>query len=363
MKTRFLLILSIILALFGSVQGQKAMINFKKNSFDFGEISEKQGVVNCIYRFTNSGDKPLIIQRVVSSCDCAVAEWPKEPIAPGAGGTIKVVFNPAGRTGKFEKLITLYSNAETPTTVLYLNGQVLDQPKTMEDIYNRVIGNYRFKNVHASFNRVYNDEIKIDTIDYIYTGSEPVKVGAKYTGMPFLKVLLVPEILKTNEKGLIIITYDAKARGDWGFLVDRFTLTQNGNDIPGSLITVSATIEENFAVLSNAQKAKAARIEVPVDNFDFGDVYEGDLIEKVFEFSNIGQSELIIRKIKASCGCTTVEPADKVIKPKKKSSVKASVKTNGFSGRIAKTVTIITNDPVNPSITIRMTGNVLQKNK
>jgi hypothetical protein len=173
----------------------------------------------------------------------------------------------------------------------------------------------------------------------------------------------VPTLLKTNEKGLLIIAYDAKLKNDWGFVVDRFGLTQNEKQISGSGITVSATIEENFDSLNDTQKAQAPKIDLPSENFDFGEVKEGDLVEKEFDFTNAGKSDLIIRKIKASCGCTTVEPADKVIKSGKSSSVKASIRTNGFSGRIAKTINIITNDPESPSITIRITGNVLPKNK
>lgn len=357
------LMVALTISLASSAQEGKASLSLKKNSFDFGSIKEEQGVVNTTFEFNNTGKTPLVIHRVITSCDCAVVDWPKEPIAPGLNGTFKVAFNPKGRIGKFEKLITIYSNAEIPTSVLRITGIVLERPKTIEDIYNRVVGNFRFKNVHAAFGRTYNNEIKTDSIDFVYTGSEPVKVGAKFTNLPFLKVIFVPEFLKANEKGVMIITFDASSKNDWGYFSDRFTLTQDGKDISGSIITVSATIEEDFTKLNDNQRINAPKIDMPIQNFDFGEVLDGDVIEKDFEFNNIGKSDLIIRKIKASCGCTTVEPADKVIKPGKSSSVKASVKTSGFTGRIAKTITIITNDPVNPSVVIRMTATVLPKNK
>lgn len=353
-----------LVASFDSIgQVGKASFSFKTTKYDFGAIKEEEGVVSTSFEFINSGKGPLIIQRVVSSCDCAVVEWPKEPIIPGASGKVKVSFNPVGRIGKFEKLITVYSNAETSTVVLFINGLVRERQKTVDEIYNRVIGNFRFKTVHAALGQIFNNQTKVDTIEFIYTGSEPVKIGANLSNTPFLRVSFVPVLLKTNERGLLIIAYDANVKNDWGFLVDRFGLTQNEKDISGAMITVSATIEEDFDNLDDTQKAKAPKIDLPSENFDFGEVKEGDLVEKEFDFTNAGKSDLIIRKIKASCGCTTVEPADKVVKPGKSSSFKASVRTNGFSGRIAKTVNVITNDPVNPSITIRITGNVLPKYK
>ncbi len=358
-----LFIASLVATLNLIAQDGKAILTFKTIKFDFGTIKEEGGVVSQSFEFINSGKAPLIIQRVISSCDCAVVEWPKEPVIPGANGKIKVSFNPIGRIGKFEKLITIYSNSEAPTAVLFITGNVLERPKTIEEIYNRVLGDIRFKNVHMPFGRIYNNQIKVDTLEFIYNGSETVKIGAKYAYMPFLKVAFIPETLKAKDKGLMIVTYDAKAKEDYGFVTDRFTLTKNDIDIPGSMITVSATIEEDFTNLNDIQRNNAPRIDMSVQNFDFGEVMDGDVIEKDFEFNNIGKSDLIIRKIKASCGCTTVEPADKVIKPGKSSSVKASVKTSGFTGRIAKTITIITNDPVNPSVVIRMTATVLSKNK
>lgn len=358
-----MLIVGLVASLESFAQDGKANLSFKKTRFDFGTVKEENGVVATSFEFINSGKAPLIIQRVISSCDCAVVEWTKEPVIPGGNGMVKVAFNPTGRVGKFEKVITVYSNAETPTAVLFINGNVLERPKTIEEIFNRVFGDIRFKNVHAAFGRIFNNQTKIDTLEFIYTGAEPAKIEAKLANMPFLKVTFVPESLKNNDKGLLIVAYNAKLKEDWGFVNDRFTLSQNGKDIPGSVITVSATIEENFLSLNDEQRTNAPKIDIPIQNFDFGEVKDGDLIEKEFEFTNVGKSDLIIRKIKASCGCTTVEPADKVIKSGKSSSLKASVRTSGFSGRIAKAVTIITNDPTNPSVIIRMTATVLPKNK
>lgn len=343
---------------FPSYAQNGALLSLKKTVHDFGTIKEDDGKATINFDFVNAGKSPLIVQRVVSSCDCAAVEWTKEPLAPGATGSVSVVYNPKDRPGRFEKLITIYSNAEVPSSVLTIKGFVQEHVKTIEEIYNRVLGDFRFKNTHAAFGRVLNNEVKVDTIEFISAAKEPVKIGSKIVGLPHLSVKFVPETLKPQEKGLMIITFDAKARNDWGFVIDRFGLTQNNKEISGSIINVSASIEENFTSLTDAQRANAPRINFSNPNYDFGTVEEGQLIEKDFSFTNTGKTDLIIRKIKASCGCTTVEPADKLIKPGKTSSFKASIKSNGFSGRIAKTVTIITNDPVNPSVVVRITGTV-----
>jgi len=345
-------------SIFSSSYGQQksATISFKETVFDFGIIKEQDGFVTHSFEFENPGKDPLIIKRVIASCDCITLDWTKEPLAPGKGGRLKVVFNPKDKPGKISKTITVYSNAENPTVVLQVNGVVLERPRALEEIYDRVLGDFRFKGTNLSFDRVYIDKVKTDTLEFVCMANETAKIGCKISGLPYLSVKFVPETLQPKEKGLMIVTYDANKRNDWGFVFDRFYVTQNNKDINGGLITVSANIEENFSMLTDEQRTNAPKMEMATQNYDFGQVEEKQLVQKEFTFTNTGKSDLIIRKIKASCGCTMVEPADKVIKPGQSSSFKASVKTDGFSGRIAKTITIITNDPVTPSIAVRIVG-------
>lgn len=341
-----------------SAQQKSSSIFFKYKVYDFGTIKEQDGIVTCNFEFSNPSKGPLIIQRIITTCDCTTTEWPKEPLAPGASGTIKVAFNPKDRPGKFDKTITIYSNAETSTVVLQIKGVVLERPKSLEDIYNRLLGDFRFKGTHLSFDRIFADKIKIDTLEFINVANEPVKIGCKLEGLTHLTVKFKPETLKPIEKGLMIVTFDAKKRNDWGFVIDRFYLTQNDKDINGGIISVSASIEENFSSLTDEQRTNAPRIELANTNYDFGQVAEGQSVESEFTFKNSGKSDLIIRKIKPSCGCTTVEPVDKIIKPGQTSSFKSSIKTAGFTGRISKSITVITNDPSSPSVAIRITGTV-----
>ena len=69
-------------------------------------------------------NKPLIIKNVRASCGCTTPLWPKEPIMPGKEAVIKAVYNSKGRVGNFNKAITITSNADTPTKVLYIKGTI-----------------------------------------------------------------------------------------------------------------------------------------------------------------------------------------------------------------------------------------------
>lgn len=103
---------------------QQPAIEFESESHDFGEIEE--GVqATYEFKFTNTGDEPLIISNVRAACGCTTPSWPREPIMPGETGTIKAVYNSQGRPGRFHKSVTVTTNMkENGTKVLYLRGDV-----------------------------------------------------------------------------------------------------------------------------------------------------------------------------------------------------------------------------------------------
>lgn len=100
----------------------KAEFKFTSESHDFGKI--KQGIpVTHEFKFTNSGSEPIIITEVRPSCGCSVAEFTKNPIAPGAEGTISVKFD-AAAMGPFTKHLTVRSNTKTPIKTIVIRGEV-----------------------------------------------------------------------------------------------------------------------------------------------------------------------------------------------------------------------------------------------
>ena len=89
---------------------------------DFGEL--KVGDVKTVtVTFTNIGKKPLILDDVISSCDCTTVDWSKQPIMPGKKGTSKATYT-AKHTGLISKRLTVLSNANTDRVILQLKGEV-----------------------------------------------------------------------------------------------------------------------------------------------------------------------------------------------------------------------------------------------
>lgn len=89
--------------------GALTSIEWIDSTKNLGRINEGQKV-QISFRFKNSGNKPLVIQSVRPGCGCTVADYPKEPIAPGKVGEITGAFDSQGREGLQHKEIFVSAN-------------------------------------------------------------------------------------------------------------------------------------------------------------------------------------------------------------------------------------------------------------
>ncbi|MDE0979864.1 MAG: DUF1573 domain-containing protein [Flavobacteriales bacterium] len=114
-------------------------ILFTASSIDLGTLVEGQSAT-AIYEFSNTGEAPLVIADVSTSCGCTAArDWPRHPIHSGKKGRIEVTFDSRLRPGLNEKSIFVVSNANPSTTELTLKSLVIgpqSSPIELESIQN-----------------------------------------------------------------------------------------------------------------------------------------------------------------------------------------------------------------------------------
>ncbi len=103
--------------------GKTTNVKFDEMSYDWGKIKEGDKMTH-IFKFKNTGSNDLIISDARGSCGCTVPEWPKEPIKPGKGGELKVVFDSAHKSGQQSKTVTVTANTEPANVVLMIKGMV-----------------------------------------------------------------------------------------------------------------------------------------------------------------------------------------------------------------------------------------------
>ena len=101
----------------------KTDVTFTEMNHDFGTIQQDSKNTK-IFKFTNTGSEPLIIEDAKGSCGCTVPVFPKEPIKPGETGEIEVVYSPGKQQGSQSKTITVTANTNPISTTLNISANV-----------------------------------------------------------------------------------------------------------------------------------------------------------------------------------------------------------------------------------------------
>lgn len=128
MKNLIAILFASLMSIGVYAQEKVAKIEFKTDIIDYGTIEKGANGIR-VFEFTNTGNAPLIISNVKSTCGCTVPKKPEGPIMPGETGEIQVKYD-TNRVSPIRKTITVISNADTPTVALKIKGLVVDSNKT-----------------------------------------------------------------------------------------------------------------------------------------------------------------------------------------------------------------------------------------
>ncbi len=127
MKKLFFLLLIPAAALVSFRAPGSAVMEFEDVKHNFGFIHQGD-VVSHDFIFTNNGEEPVIIQDAEVTCTCTKVDYPKQPIAKGQKGTIKVTFDSKSAYDRQERTVLVKSNAQNGPVTLTFKAVVL-KPK------------------------------------------------------------------------------------------------------------------------------------------------------------------------------------------------------------------------------------------
>ena len=110
-----------------AVASKFPVLKFDKKEHDFGEIEAKTPV-ETVFTYKNTGEAPLVITNIKSTCGCTVPkDWSREPLAPGAEGKFTVKYNGSGKNN-VSKTITITANTEKGTENVKIKAFVKPDP-------------------------------------------------------------------------------------------------------------------------------------------------------------------------------------------------------------------------------------------
>jgi len=328
---------------------------------DFGTFKEEAGRQTFDFTVTNTGTEPLVIQNVVASCGCTTPDWTKQPIPAGAKGKVTAIYDPKDRPGQFNKTLSVYTNTKPEVVVLVIKGEVIPHEKTVEELFTFLVGGVRFESNHMAFTNVKKTEKKMRVMQMINTSDKPVTI--EFDAVPaHLTLKANPETLKPGQKGMVEGTYDAPKNGGWGNVSDMIKVKINGVVQENVYYYVSANLVEDFSSLSKDDLENAPVFKVASTTVDLGKIKGSTQNEVEFKFNNDGKSDLLIRFIRSTCGCTAVQQGNQGvgIKPGESSSIKAVFNSGSYSGKVTKAIYVYTNDPKNSEVVLMLTADVEQ---
>jgi hypothetical protein len=329
---------------------------------NFGAINEDDGSVSNTFKFINIGKKPLKIVNVLTTCGCTTPEWTQTEVKMGDTGQVVAVFNPANKSGRFTKTLTVITNGDPQSVLLTVEGDVYSSNKDMQGMFPAKIGSLLFSTTQLELPAQKED--KTDTIWLaVYNPTNEIMI-LQSVGTPHMMRGEVEHIvLKPKSGENIMFTYNGALAGGLGVHLDSIYLTTSDKNTNTKLITIKANIVQNFDKFTPLQMANAPIVTLKQTEGNVGQLFQGEVGTFAYEITNTGKSDLVIRKVFSECKCISSVIPRTVIKKGAKGKVLVSFNSKGRHRDVEEKVTLTTNDPVHPETMLKIKAKVVVPGK
>ena len=336
MKRSLLSILSLLTVALAAVAQPR--ISSNKETHNFGQIEWKRPVT-VEYTITNTGNQPLVLTNVTTSCACAVADWTKEPIAPGGKGVVKASFD-AKALGHFEKSIGIYSNASPSLVYLKFTGEVVQEIKDYTKLLPYTIGNIRLDRDEFAFPDVYRGQQPSLTFDI-----------ANLSDRPYEPVLMhLPPYIK--------LTLDASQLKDYGLTQTSVYLSRFSGDkvSEDNEIPVSAILLPDFSRMTEKDSLNAPAMHISETDIDLSiPLIKKNKVSHDILIANSGKTPLVISKLQVFNSSVGVSLKKTVLPPDGMTKLKVTIRKRDVGNKKHHLrILMITNDPLRPKVEINI---------
>lgn len=344
-------LLTVVLFFMVSMAYSQAVVHFREQLHDFGTIKEADGPVSYDFVFDNRGTAPILIRNVESSCGCTSPEWTRQPILPGKTGYVRATFDPKDRPGYFDKTITVFSNAQS-VVELKIKGSVEGRTRTVLDEYPyELASGFRLPLDHISLMKVKKGEAKAMTYS-IYNNSGK-KASVSFADIPaWLKIGIDPVQVDAGKTSSLKVACNSALIGDYGLTEAWIGMVVDGKRYP---LKVSVFVEEDFA---GTDMALAPVLNAEKKYYNFGTLTRPEKAQYTYKLTNSGKSVLKIHRIYANDPRLKISCTTKELKPGETAEIKAETGGNTEAGKLSGVISVISNSPLNPDLSLRFYGEI-----
>lgn len=332
----------------------KADVKWIETEHNFGAFDEEDGKVATVFQCINTGNEPISMDHVSSSCGCTVPTYSHKPINPGDTAEVTVIYNPANRPGRFNKILKVkFSNDSVD--LLKICGVVIGSQNTIRSRFPVDAGPIKLRNSILAFGSVYTNKIKSQYIDVYNTSNQPIK--PTWSNIPkYLRITTVHDTVPPGETGVYSVVLSATGSLPYGLLTDSITF-----NVPGQApvkIDIAAIIEEDFSTMTEKQLAEAPIAVFSSEMLDMGNFTTSDSpISQEFKITNNGKNDLIIRRIYLDDSAVKIDYSFTKLKKGKSGKVKVTFDPSKFTGPLLNDrIQVITNDPSRALSVVRLVG-------
>ncbi len=189
--------------------GAQAM-RFDRTRIETGAIGEDDGPQRFVFTWRNTGDKPLVITRVKTTCGCAVPTCGKRPVKPGETDSVTVTYHPKGHPGRFVRKIFIFTQlaGNAPSATLELAGEVIPSAHPTY-AYPHARGNLLLKQEEI---RIEGTRPQVETIECLNGGNDTLRVRIDTRILPpCVQAEFSPAELLPGAVGELTVRFDPAA--------------------------------------------------------------------------------------------------------------------------------------------------------
>lgn len=348
-------------ALTGSIMAQP-VASWNETTHDFGTFHESAGKKVCQFVLTNTGDSAMVITQVKTTCGCTVANFPTEPIAPGASGTIEITYSPTDRPGPFEKGVWVYTNTTPNRTRLVIKGIMKGSQESVRRYFPVGSGDLHFTNLVMADDEVKKGMLRNNSITAYNSGTDTLVLTFD-NNTSHINARAVPNTVAPGDISYMTFFFDTMRTPVWGINDDHITIVAtplHSDKAPTHAdANIVVNVVEDFSNMTDDDLAKAPTCEVLTDKIVFDNLRAGEIAEGALSIKNSGKSNLIVRRVMSTDRAISTKCDKTLLKPGQEAIATIKVNPNKVSGNVLNSqITIITNDPLNPRVTIRVVGEI-----
>lgn len=330
-------------------------IEWLTTDYDFGAIAEADGVARGNLRFVNTGDSRVAVTAVHTSCGCTMAKIPDGEIEPGDTATIAVDYDPTGRPGKFEKKVTVIFSDDIPKASLKIHGVVIGTTRTLEQRYPVDAGVLKLSASVVPFGDVRKSGAKSDFIE-VYNASSDTIVPV-WSNLPeYVSAVSMTGKVPPGEQLVYNMMFSGYRCPMYGLVTDSVYIAASADAVPAK-VDIVAMVNEDFSTLKPGERMNAPVIKVDTERLDFGNFDASRPSTMTFQIGNTGKNPLVLRRVYTADKGLDISVDNDKVKKGRHATVTVTLNPAALQSDILNArISIISNDPDNPNVTLRAVG-------